>query len=120
MIIWVDAQLPPAIAPWITDTFGIEAKAVRDLGLRDATDRQIFLAAKRSSQSLTTSWINSKPLSRNISARSRIALIEFPWLYRSLHSTTSSTISVGNWKLLNWVPVRSLNLREQLEKRKVG
>lgn len=54
MIIWVDAQLPPAIAAWISDTFGIEAKAVRELGLRDATDRQIFLAAKRESAVVMT------------------------------------------------------------------
>lgn len=47
MIIWVDAQLPPAIAAWITEHFGIQAAAVRDLGLRDATDRQIFLAAQQ-------------------------------------------------------------------------
>jgi len=44
--IWVDAQLPPAIAPWITETFGVAAIAVRDLGLRDADDRDIFVAAK--------------------------------------------------------------------------
>ena len=49
MIIRVDAQLPPAIAAWITNTFGVEAKAVRELGLRDAADRYIFLAAKRES-----------------------------------------------------------------------
>lgn len=47
MIIWVDAQLPPAIAAWITEHFGIQAAAVRDLSLRDATDRQIFLAAQQ-------------------------------------------------------------------------
>jgi predicted nuclease of predicted toxin-antitoxin system len=47
MIIWVDAQLSPAIAAWITEHFGIQAVAVRDIGLRDATDRQIFLAAQQ-------------------------------------------------------------------------
>jgi predicted nuclease of predicted toxin-antitoxin system len=47
MIIWVDAQLPPVIAAWITEHFGIQAVAVRDLGLRDATDRQIFLSAQQ-------------------------------------------------------------------------
>lgn len=46
MIIWVDAQLSPSIAGWITATFGIEAHAVRDLGLRDAKDSQIFEAAR--------------------------------------------------------------------------
>jgi len=30
----------------ITQTFGVSAVAVRDIGLRDETDRQIFLAAK--------------------------------------------------------------------------
>ena len=46
MIIWIDAQLPPAIAKWISDCFKIEAIAVRDLGLRDATDEQIFQQAR--------------------------------------------------------------------------
>ena len=46
MTIWLDAQLSPAIATWITATFGIEAHAVRDLGLRDAKDSPIFQAAR--------------------------------------------------------------------------
>jgi predicted nuclease of predicted toxin-antitoxin system len=45
MIIWLDAQLPPSVAAWITATFGVEAHAVRDLGLRDARDPQVFQAA---------------------------------------------------------------------------
>jgi predicted nuclease of predicted toxin-antitoxin system len=46
MIIWLDAQLPPSAPAWITATFGIEAHAVRDLGLRDAKDPSIFQAAR--------------------------------------------------------------------------
>lgn len=46
MTIWVDAQLPPAIAAWIADSYGVAAIAVRDIGLRDADDREIFAAAK--------------------------------------------------------------------------
>lgn len=46
MTIWVDAHLSPAIANWITDTFGVEAVALRDLGLRDAEDPEIFETAK--------------------------------------------------------------------------
>lgn len=46
MVIWVDAQLSPAIAAWLKGNFTLEARAVRDLGLREATDRAIFLAAK--------------------------------------------------------------------------
>ena len=46
MTIWVDAHLSPAIATWITTNFGITAYALRDLGLRDAEDPEIFQAAK--------------------------------------------------------------------------
>jgi predicted nuclease of predicted toxin-antitoxin system len=45
MTIWVDAQLSPAIAARIGAQFGVTAVALRDLGLRDSTDRQIFAAA---------------------------------------------------------------------------
>lgn len=48
MKIWIDAQLSPAIAAWINRTFDdIEAESVRSLGLRDATDIDIFDAAKK-------------------------------------------------------------------------
>jgi len=46
MILWLDAQLPPSAAAWITATFGMEAYVVRDLGLRDAKDPPIFQAAR--------------------------------------------------------------------------
>lgn len=46
MTIWVDAHLSPAIATWITTTFSITALALRDVGLRDAEDAEIFEAAK--------------------------------------------------------------------------
>lgn len=49
MTIWVDAQMSPAIAAWISSNFGVSAVAIRDLGWRDATDQEIFLAAKRES-----------------------------------------------------------------------
>ncbi|HEX9988110.1 MAG TPA: DUF5615 family PIN-like protein [Chloroflexia bacterium] len=47
MIIWVDAQFSPAIAEWITENFSTQAIAVRELGLRDASDRQNYLAARQ-------------------------------------------------------------------------
>jgi len=46
MKIWIDAQLPPSLANWLTATFSIEAAALRDLGLRDARDLEIFEAAR--------------------------------------------------------------------------
>ena len=46
MIYWNDAQLPPAIATWLVEKFGVNAIALRDVGLRDAEDTEIFNAAK--------------------------------------------------------------------------
>lgn len=46
MIVWIDAQLSPYLARWLSSEFGIEAKPVRELGLRDSRDREIFLAAR--------------------------------------------------------------------------
>ncbi|MBE9193420.1 DUF5615 family PIN-like protein [Gloeocapsopsis crepidinum LEGE 06123] len=54
MTIWIDAQLSPAIATWITNTFGVLAVALRDLGLRDAEDCEIFEAAKAQKAILMT------------------------------------------------------------------
>jgi predicted nuclease of predicted toxin-antitoxin system len=54
MIIWVDAQLSPAIAAWLSSTFSVEAFAVRDLQLRDAKDEQIFSAARLSNAVVMT------------------------------------------------------------------
>ncbi len=47
MIFWIDAQLTPLLARWLQEEFGVVAYAVRELGLRDAKDRQIFDAARR-------------------------------------------------------------------------
>ncbi|NER88736.1 MAG: hypothetical protein F6K20_07550 [Moorea sp. SIO2C4] len=46
MKIWIDAQLPPTLANWLSTTFGLEAFALRDLDLRDAHDIEIFEAAR--------------------------------------------------------------------------
>lgn len=47
MILWIDAHLSPAIASWITTTCGVPAVALRDLGLRDSSDHEIFMAARQ-------------------------------------------------------------------------
>lgn len=43
---WIDAQLPPTLAAWLSDQFRVDAVALRDIGLRDAQDDEIFKAAK--------------------------------------------------------------------------
>lgn len=47
MILWTDAHLSPALAPWLAQEFGVEAVSLRDLGLRDAKDQVIYFAARR-------------------------------------------------------------------------
>jgi predicted nuclease of predicted toxin-antitoxin system len=54
MKIWVNAQLPPAIANWISENFNVEAVAVRELNLREATDLEIFTAARNVSAIVMT------------------------------------------------------------------
>ncbi len=54
MTIWLDAHLSPAIAAWITHEFSVTAVAVRDLGLRNAKDREIFLAAQKANAVVMT------------------------------------------------------------------
>lgn len=47
MIIWIDAQLPPTLAAWMVEKFGVNAISLKELGLRDAKDLEIFEAARQ-------------------------------------------------------------------------
>jgi len=49
MIIWIDAQISPAISKWITENYPITARAVRDIGLREASEERIFTQANKES-----------------------------------------------------------------------
>jgi predicted nuclease of predicted toxin-antitoxin system len=57
-MIWIDAQLSPYLAKWIKEEFKLEAKAVRELNLRDAPDKEIFLAAKEANAIVITKDID--------------------------------------------------------------
>ena len=46
MTIWVDAQVSPRTARWIAANCPVAASRLRDLGLRDAGDEEIFAAAR--------------------------------------------------------------------------
>jgi len=54
MTIWIDAQMSPVIAAWISSNFSVNAVAIRDLGLRDAEDKEIFEAARRANAIVLT------------------------------------------------------------------
>lgn len=54
MNIWIDAQLPPSIAAWLSATFRVNAIAIKDLGLRDSQDTEIFAAARTANAVIMT------------------------------------------------------------------
>ena len=53
-MIWLDAQLSPALAPWVQSTFNVDTRALRDIGLRNATDQAIYEAARAAEATLMT------------------------------------------------------------------
>lgn len=46
MTIWLDNQLPPALAAWMRVTLAVDCVPVRDLNLHRASDSAIFMAAR--------------------------------------------------------------------------
>lgn len=46
-VVWLDAHLSPRIARRLVAEFGIEAHALRELGLRDAEDDHVFSEARK-------------------------------------------------------------------------
>ena len=54
MTLWLDAQISPALAVWLRMRFDLDAIAVREIGLRDAEDPDIFAAAKDASVTVMT------------------------------------------------------------------
>jgi predicted nuclease of predicted toxin-antitoxin system len=45
-MIWLDAHLSPRVARWLREDFGHDAQALREIGLRDAEDEEIFERAR--------------------------------------------------------------------------
>jgi len=73
MILWIDAQLSPALAKWISENFAnIEATAARDLGLRDAEDPVIFFSARKADATVMTKDSDFLELQRRLGAPPKI------------------------------------------------
>ena len=76
MILWIDAQLSPALAKWISENFAnIEATAVRELGLRDAEDRVIYFAARNANATVMTKDSDFLELQKRLGAPPKIIWI---------------------------------------------
>ncbi|MEI7576811.1 MAG: DUF5615 family PIN-like protein [Armatimonadota bacterium] len=46
MILWLDAHLSPALATGLETALGCKVVPIRDLGLRESSDLEIFASAK--------------------------------------------------------------------------
>lgn len=68
MIVWVDAQLSPALAPWLTEEFGIEAYSVRYLELLHAQDPGIFQQAREANVAVMTKDVDFVLLQERLGA----------------------------------------------------
>ncbi|MFN5728462.1 MAG: DUF5615 family PIN-like protein [Pseudanabaena sp.] len=77
MTIWIDAHLSPTIAPWISKTFNIRAFALRDLGLRDAEDPEIFEAGKAQKIIFITKYIDFVDLVQRLGSPPQIIWLTF-------------------------------------------
>lgn len=52
--LWLDAQLSPALAPWIEALCGVPTRSVLRLGLLHATDEALFHAARAAGAAVIT------------------------------------------------------------------
>ena len=75
MIIWVDAQLSPSLALWITEYLGIEARHIEELGLLRSKDREIFDAARESGAVVVTKGRDFRELLDRIGGPPRVIWI---------------------------------------------
>jgi len=55
MTFWLDAQLDPKLPDWLGSRFKVLAKSIRELGLRDASDLELFNAGRRFDQIIIVS-----------------------------------------------------------------
>ncbi|MGE4296201.1 MAG: DUF5615 family PIN-like protein [Campylobacterales bacterium] len=54
MMLWLDAQLSPALALWVAERFELDTRSAYGLGLRGATDREIFEQARLTNATVMT------------------------------------------------------------------
>ncbi|MDQ6764150.1 MAG: DUF5615 family PIN-like protein [Bacteroidota bacterium] len=71
---WIDVNLPPAMAKWIQEDFGITAKSFKELNFDSEEDVVVFnIAAKRfNTVIITTKDVDFKNLSEEIKVRPKI------------------------------------------------
>ena len=99
MKLWIDAQLSPVLAKWISENFAnIEAIAVRDLDLRDAEDQVIFFSARNADATVMTKDSDFLELQKRLGAPQKII-----W------------VTCGNTSKARLIEILSVNLQKAIE-----
>lgn len=76
MRFWLDAHLPPAIAPWIKSQFGVECLHVRNLKLSDKEDLEIYREAKLADAVIISKDKDFADLSKRLGPPPQILLVK--------------------------------------------
>jgi predicted nuclease of predicted toxin-antitoxin system len=95
---WIDVNLPPAMAKWIQEDFGIAAKSFKELNFDTEKDEVIFtIAAERFNTIIsTTKDIDFKNFAEEISIHPRI-------LYLNIGNVSNKILKEIVYKSLNEV-----------------
>ena len=101
MKLWLDAQLSPRLAHWLADRFRLEVTCVRDVGLRDAGDEEIYLAAREANAVVMTKDHDFVVLLQRLGPPPRVL-----WI------TSGNTSNVRLRAILEHVLVEALRLLE--------
>jgi predicted nuclease of predicted toxin-antitoxin system len=88
MKIWLDAHLSPALAGWLEANYAIEATALRELGLRDATDWSIFQPARQADVVVMTKDRDFVDLVSRLGTPPQVGLVDF-WQHFQPASATN-------------------------------
>jgi predicted nuclease of predicted toxin-antitoxin system len=97
--VWIDAQISPVIAKWMNDNFSILAIPIRDLGLLNSSDLEIFNEAKRQKVIVMTKDIDFIRLQEKYGPPPYIL-----WI------TCGNTSNISMKQILNKNLVKALNL----------
>ena len=68
----LDAQLPPSLAPWITESFSLECVSTRFIDLESGSDRSIFLWARLHNAIVMTKDIDFINLQRELGSPPKV------------------------------------------------
>ena len=75
MTLWLDNQLPPALAPWIRATLLVDCIPIRELNLHRASDSEIFMAARAAQAVVMTKDADFVGLVEQYGAPPRVILV---------------------------------------------